>query len=280
MEVKLLNATPINIALEAGLICTDSEDKIDNYDSKEFISKLVSQGHESVIEHISYNFRVMGISRACLQELARHRHISLSVKSTRWALDKHSKYYTPLELEEPDAEDWKYALDGVLADAKTLKAAYGNDVAKYLLPECVVTDLILTLNLRELRHIYKLRTARNAMLEFQHLAKALVACLPDDEQELVRYRSDALERAVQEFLETGSDEAREEMATLAAVVLGLKWGGESPMTRETEAVELLHRVLNYFVGEFAFPEKMERLLEEIEVFLTDIEAEERDALRK
>lgn len=57
-------------------------------------------------------------------------------------------------------------------------------------------------------------------------------------------------------------------------------GGESPMTHEAEAVELLHRVLNYFVGEFAFPEKMERLLEEIEVFLTDIEAEERDALRK
>jgi len=52
------------------------------------------------------------------------------------------------------------------------------------------------------------------------------------------------------------------------------------MTHEAEAVELLHRVLNYFVGEFAFPEKMERLLEEIEVFLTDLEAEERDALRK
>lgn len=44
MEVKLIYATPINIALEAGLICTDSEDKIGNYDSKEFISKLVSQG--------------------------------------------------------------------------------------------------------------------------------------------------------------------------------------------------------------------------------------------
>jgi hypothetical protein len=52
------------------------------------------------------------------------------------------------------------------------------------------------------------------------------------------------------------------------------------MTREAEAVELLHRVLNYFVGEFAFPEKMERLLGEIEAFLTEIEAEARDALRK
>jgi len=52
------------------------------------------------------------------------------------------------------------------------------------------------------------------------------------------------------------------------------------MTHEAEAVELLHRVLNYFVGEFAFPEKMERLLGEIEAFLTEIESEARDSLQK
>ena len=52
------------------------------------------------------------------------------------------------------------------------------------------------------------------------------------------------------------------------------------MTHEAKAVELLTRVLDYSLGEIAFPEKMERLLEEIEVFLTDIEAEERDALQK
>ncbi|NCD04382.1 MAG: hypothetical protein EOM00_15645 [Clostridia bacterium] len=51
--------------------------------------------------------------------------------------------------------------------------------------------------------------------------------------------------------------------------------GEPPMTREEKAVELLHRVLNYFLGEFAFPEKMERLLGEIEDFLTEIEAEKK-----
>ena len=52
------------------------------------------------------------------------------------------------------------------------------------------------------------------------------------------------------------------------------------MTREEKAIELLSRVLNYFVGEFAFPEKMECLLGEIEAFLTEIESEARDALRK
>ena len=48
-------------------------------------------------------------------------------------------------------------------------------------------------------------------------------------------------------------------------------GGEPLVTREAKAIELLSRVLNYFVGEFAFPEKMERLLVEIEAFLTEIE---------
>ncbi len=209
MNVTLLDATSLTLAAKAAKLCIGKE--WTDGDEAAYLKTIIQRGHESVLEHVVYVFEVQGLSRACLQQLARHRHISLSVKSTRWALDKHADYYVPLELEEPDAEDWKYALDGVLADTKTLKAAYGNDVAKYILPECVTTDLILTLNLRELRHIYKLRTGRTAMIEFQHLAKALVACLPDEDQELVRYRSDALERAAREFLETGTDEARERL---------------------------------------------------------------------
>lgn len=212
MNVTLLDATSLTLAAKAAKMCIGKE--WTGGDETAYLKTLMNLGHESVLEHVVYVFEVQGLSRACLQQLARHRHISLSVKSTRWALDKHGDFYTPLELEEPDAEDWGYALEGVLTDAKTLKSAYGNDVAKYILPECVTTDLILTVNLRELRHIYRLRTGRTAMLEFQHLAKSLVACLPDEEQELVRYRSDALERALQEYLETRTDEARERLERL------------------------------------------------------------------
>lgn len=52
------------------------------------------------------------------------------------------------------------------------------------------------------------------------------------------------------------------------------------MTHEAKAVELLTRVLDYSLGEIAFPEKMERLLGEIEAFLTEIESEARDSLQK
>ena len=218
MIVKLLDRTGLRAAAIAAKTCIGRADDGRDMNAGEvagFLKRAILQtGHESVLEHVVYVFEVQGLSRACLQQLARHRHISLSVKSTRWALDKHGEYYVPPELHGEHAKDWRFFLDGVLQASSTLRKTYGNDVAKYLLPECVVTDLILTVNLRELRHIYRLRTGRTAMLEFQHLAKALVACLPDEEADLVRYRSDALERAVQEFLETGTDEARERLESL------------------------------------------------------------------
>jgi len=209
MNVKLLDRTGLRAAAVAARICIGKQ--WTGEDEVLYLKTLIQRGHESVLEHVVYVFGVAGLSRACLQQLARHRHISLSVKSTRWALDKHAEYYVPPELQGEDVKYFHRSIESSMLNVGYCKRTYGNDVAKYLLPECVTTDLILTLNLRELRHIYKLRTGRTAMLEFQHLAKELVACLPEDEQELVRYRSDALERAVIEYLETGTDEARERL---------------------------------------------------------------------
>jgi len=213
MIVKLLDATSLTLAAKAAKLCIGKDWEGD--DEAAYLKTLIQRGHESVLEHVVYVFEVTGLSRACLQQLARHRHISLSVKSTRWALDKHGDHYAPPEINNlQDAATFDQYADAEINAAMEMKRTYGNDVAKYLLPECVVTDLILTLNLRELRHIYKLRTGRTAMLEFQHLAKELVACLPEDEQDIVRYRSDALERAVQAYLESGSDEDRVRMEAL------------------------------------------------------------------
>lgn len=221
MKVKLLNATPINIALEAGLICTDSEDRISQYNATEFISKLLEQGHESVIEHLNYSFIVEGISRAMLQELARHRHISLSVKSTRWALKKIKDkihFYNPMlfneyllcsldknkikELEE--SQNFKFdalndnqcntihnhyeilsKLNFKIEEIKDLikegiDEGLTNDILKYYLPECLTTKLILTLNARELRHIFELRTSKRALREFRCFCAILYKTLPKE----------------------------------------------------------------------------------------------------
>jgi len=212
MIVKLLDATSLTLAAKAAKMCIGKE--WGGGDEAAYLKTLIQRGHESVLEHVVYVFEVQGLSRACLQQLARHRHISLSVKSTRWALKEHAAYYIPPEMLNEDRDEYVRRVEDMIEYGKRLGSKYGNDVGKYPLPECLQTDLILTLNLRELRHIYKLRTGRTAMLEFQHLAKELVACLPEDEQDIVRYRSDALERAVQEYLESGSDEDRVRMEAL------------------------------------------------------------------
>ncbi|HPZ24056.1 MAG TPA: FAD-dependent thymidylate synthase [Bacilli bacterium] len=193
IRVKLLYYTPINIAVEAALVCTDNDDRLDEYkkDSQTFLLKLLEHGHESIFEHINYTFKVQNISRALLQELARHRHISLSVMSTRYTLkkvvDKQQLIFKlPHFSSRNDEETVMYnklintlvELENVVADA--VDTGIKNDVLKYFIPEALVTKLVLTVNCRELRHIFQLRLSNRALEEFRCLCMSLYNALPDD----------------------------------------------------------------------------------------------------
>ena len=181
MKVTLLTkpkhlADMVNFATTATLTCHANTDK--KVDSKNLLTRIIKAGHESILEHINLTYSVKGISRALLQELSRHRHISLSVESTRHTLRK--------QLED---EEWVesladklllYQRDLLYYSANLAKISdYGNDELKYYLPEFWPTNLILTSNIRELRHILKLRTAPAALREFQLLAHALFLAIPE-----------------------------------------------------------------------------------------------------
>ena len=89
MQVTLLNHTPLNICSHAIRTCWQSFEKGDNGGEKdvELIDRVGNKfKHASTLEHLYYNFYIQGVSRALLQELARHRLASLSVKSTRCTL--------------------------------------------------------------------------------------------------------------------------------------------------------------------------------------------------
>jgi len=191
MKVELLHYTPIEIALEAGLTCTNSESKMGNYNVAEFIYKLIEQDHTSVLEHINYTFHISEVSRALLQQLSRHRHISLSVQSTRWALNKTVQNDVVFsENEELILKDTSKAkiLNDLKRTSDMLKAqlvaaskqGIPNDILKYYIQESTMTKLILTLNARELRHIFKLRTSPRALKEFQRLCKEIYNVLPQE----------------------------------------------------------------------------------------------------
>lgn len=209
MEVSLVHHTPLKVAVLGALVCTANEKKIGEYlgesedtlSSKgiKFMCALVDKGHHSVLEHVNYTFLVSGISRGLLQELARHRHISLSVQSTRWTLRKireDLKTINPEELLDKDGYFSAEAYDGLEDEAKSVlvrlliqrqrlmeevaeaSRVLPNDIVKYFIPESLETKLLISLNLREFRHIYSLRRSDPALKEFQKLVHKMVVALP------------------------------------------------------------------------------------------------------
>ena len=187
MQVKLLT-TPEQIsdmehnAAYAMLICHANADKLKDETPRSFIEKAIKAGHDSILEHITLTYEVKTLSRACLQELARHRHISLSVESTRHTLRKRVFDYDWVDYITQIIND---DLRGpFLADIDLFKAIFNgtstsNDDTKKFLREYWPTNLVLTANVRELRHIVKLRTNPAALPEFQELAINLVEELPE-----------------------------------------------------------------------------------------------------
>ena len=194
LEVKLLTSPASfkdmeNFAALAALTCHANAEN--EYVPHEVLGRIISKGHESILEHITLTYSVKGLSRACLQELARHRHISLSVESTRHTLCKQLTNENPkllqaieeilsVKVKAKDSpfywhEEYFAWLQRVLKDNPDMT----NDKLKYFLPEFWPTNLILTSNIRELRHILKLRTSPAALNEFRVLAYSLFEAVPE-----------------------------------------------------------------------------------------------------
>lgn len=217
MKVTLLHNTPLAVCARAIRTCWDSHDKSDTgliikpdylnqlffmdcgEKDKELIDRVGNKNsHKSVLEHICYSFEIDGISRACLQELARHRMASYSVQSSRYVLHKILKSEDPFTEEYPDyiQRAIKYVVlgnDG-LTNAATIDslnalrvlvvAGASNDVIKYAMPEAFKTRLVWTINARSLQNFLSLRTSRSALAEIRELAYNVFNAIPDDHKYL------------------------------------------------------------------------------------------------
>ena len=191
MNVKLLTSTEAlhdmeNFAALAYLTCHANTDK--EYVPHEKLERAIKDRHDSILEHINLTFSIKGLSRACLQELARHRHISLSVESTRHTLKKKLKGDLLIEplldircpfFKTIDGKEWSFPALFAFALQK-IKDDMPSDELKYYMPEFWPTNLIITLNIREFRHILKLRTAPAALKEFRILARSMFHKVPDE----------------------------------------------------------------------------------------------------
>ena len=189
MVVTLLHHTPLGIAdIAIGKCWNKPKDECDVARIERVANK---HKHASTIEHLTYNFDIVGVSRALLQEIARHRMANISVKSTRYTLQElkatigiEALRDFLVQTGEPLIDD--VALGNLVGTRKALLAGLSADKVKYTLPEAYKTELVWTCNARALQNFLALRTNKAALWEIRELAYEIYKQLPEDHKFLFK----------------------------------------------------------------------------------------------
>ena len=162
------------------------------------ISRVISSGHYSTIEHIQVSFAINNISRACSHQLVRHRHMSFSQKSQRYVKEKGQfDYLTPETIERNEELNKKF--DEFMSKVSEFyleltEAGIPAEDARAVLPNAASTSMVASLNLREMIHLANLRLCTRAQKEIRILVKRMCDELIKEEPWLKDYLVPKCER--------------------------------------------------------------------------------------
>ncbi|MBQ3180767.1 MAG: FAD-dependent thymidylate synthase [Firmicutes bacterium] len=187
LKVILLEHTPEpeKLVAAAARLCyspKSADELMENFTPdkvESFVRKLVSLGHESPMEHVSFTFAIDGISRACSHQLVRHRiGASYSQKSQRYVKENQFDYVTPPKIAARPELAAKF--DRAMADMQSvyqelMQAGVPAEDARFVLPNAASTSFVLTMNVRSLWHFFELRCCTRAQWEIRELANAMLA---------------------------------------------------------------------------------------------------------
>lgn len=170
LKVTLLAITPDSEKLieEAGRTCYLSFEKIGANSASDFIQRLIKMGHDSPLEHACATFRIENCSRAMTHQLVRHRLMSVSQQSQRYVDEENFNFVVPETLPEKDIAEFQ-------ADMETIRQMYKKwrdkglkrEDARFVLPNACTSEIVVTANFREWRHIIKIRTSSKAQWEIR-----------------------------------------------------------------------------------------------------------------
>lgn len=165
-----------------GRVCYKSEDRITDASAETFCKNIVKSGHEAVLEHYSITVRFI-CDRGISHEIVRHRLASYCQESTRYCNYSKDKFGGEITVIRPEHfvpgsdsyEKWKescmeaeHAYFCLLRDGKTPQEA------RSVLPSSLKTELIMTANLREWRHFFRLRCSASAHPQIRQIAIPLL----------------------------------------------------------------------------------------------------------
>jgi thymidylate synthase (FAD) len=141
-----------------------------------FVRARIAQGHESVIEHCHLSVKFT-LSRAAANQLVRHRLASFTQESLRYTKQASLQVVPPGQ--EMPQEWWQAIVGAAYAYEALLSSGMKAEDARSVLPLCTVTRVLVTANLREWRHILRIRTERHAQAEIRELMTSLLYELHD-----------------------------------------------------------------------------------------------------
>lgn len=179
MKVVLMACTPFPEKLceqaMRGCQSTNAAFEIESVDTERMMKLTVTTDDASVLEHAVFTFSIKGISRACSHQLVRHRIASYSQQSQRHVnpIKDPDWYVVPPTIQENPVR--LVAFERVMGAAKeiylylTMHSVPEED-ARFVLPNACKTNIVVTMNARELRHFFKLRLAKKAQWEIRAMA--------------------------------------------------------------------------------------------------------------
>lgn len=165
-----------------GRVCYKSEERITDDSARKFVASILKSGHESVIEHEKISVRIV-CDRGVTHEIVRHRIASYSQESTRYCNYSKEKFGKELTLIKPlfweeDSIEFKMWMDAmqIIEDTynKLIEAGAEPQQARSILPNSLKTEIVVTMNLREWRHFFQLRTAKRAHPQMREVACAIL----------------------------------------------------------------------------------------------------------
>ena len=166
MKVTMIGKPSSEACELAARICYGAKDGM------KALLHAIDSGHDSLLEHEKFTFHVEDVSRVLLAQLTRHRIASYSVRSQRYCgatLD----YVIPDTIyddEELSADLFKVLNVAEAFYLKAIQKGVPAEDARYFTFQAGLTEFVMTMNIRELRHFLSLRCCRRAQWEIRELA--------------------------------------------------------------------------------------------------------------
>ena len=152
------------------------KEEISSEKAKRLINIVLSAGHKSTIEHASFTFSISGVSRVTETQLVRHRIASYSIKSGRYN-KTHTDFVIPPKVAANEkakkiVENFKNSLEETINNLKEI--GFKNEDLRFFTPQGTKTNIIATMNARELLHFFEKRLCVRAQWEIQSLARKML----------------------------------------------------------------------------------------------------------